>query len=57
METYFYRCPVCGFVYQVPDYWVSYAPEPQMEFPHLNLASGASCPCETLDLQESQASI
>ena len=41
METYIYRCPVCGFVYQVPDYWVSFAPE---EFAHIDFAKGDSCP-------------
>ncbi len=44
METYIYRCPVCGFVYQVPDYWVSFAPEETCEFAHIDFAKGDSCP-------------
>mgnify|MGYP005779578489 FL=1 len=44
METYIYRCPVCGFVYQVPDYWVSFAPEETCEFAHIDFAKGESCP-------------
>ncbi len=52
METYYYVCPVCGFVYQVPDYWVSYSPEPTMEFPHIDLKSGQPCPNASLVYQE-----
>ena len=36
METYYYKCPICGFVYQVPDYWVNFAPEATTEFPHIS---------------------
>ena len=43
METYYYVCPVCGFVYQVPDYWVSYSPEETMDFPHINFKTGQPC--------------
>lgn len=52
METYFYKCPVCGFVYQVPAYWVSYDPQPEMEFPHLDLRSDTACECTVLRLTE-----
>jgi len=43
METYYYKGPVCGFVYQVPDYWVSYSPEDTMEFPHIDFQTGKAC--------------
>ena len=49
--TYFYKCPVCGFVYQVPDYWVSYAPEATMEFPHIDFKTGQPCNA-ALELQD-----
>jgi hypothetical protein len=51
-ETYFYRCPVCGFVYQVPDYWVGFAPDDEMEFPHIDLNTGSDCPNVKLVLQK-----
>lgn len=54
METYFYKCPVCGFVYQVPDYWVSYSPEETMAFPHIDLKTGAACPHVELELQREE---
>ena len=50
METYFYKCPVCGFVYPVPDYWVSFAPEAAMEFAHENSETGSNCENDTLAL-------
>ena len=50
METYFYICPVCGFVYPVPDYWVSFAPEAAMEFAHENSETGSNCENDTLAL-------
>ena len=28
MEVFYYRCEVCGYVHQVPSYWMSYEPEP-----------------------------
>lgn len=48
METYYYVCPECGFVYQVPDYWVSYSPEETMDFPHINFKTGQPCANQTL---------
>ena len=44
METYTYRCPVCGFIYFVPSYWMSYSPEAETEFPHQNVDTGEDCP-------------
>ena len=49
METYYYKCPICGFVYQVPDYWVDFAPEATTEFPHISFKTGA--PCENAVLE------
>ena len=49
METYYYICPVCDFVYQVPDYWVSYSPEETMDFPHINFKTGQPCTNQTLN--------
>ena len=54
MKTYFYRCPVCGFVYQVPGYWVSYSPEKTTEFPHVSFKTGEACPNTTLILLEEE---
>jgi len=52
METYYYICPVCGFVYQVPDYWVSFSPDKEMDFPHVDLKSGKDCKNTKLVLRE-----
>ncbi|MFA9375522.1 MAG: hypothetical protein ACERKZ_02095 [Lachnotalea sp.] len=52
METYIYKCPVCGFVHQVPAYWVSFSPEPTLEFEHINFKSGEMCENIALNLQE-----
>lgn len=54
MEVYYYRCPVCGFIYQVPAYWVSYSPEAETEFPHPSLIDGKLCANVTLQLMEEQ---
>lgn len=55
MEVYYYRCPVCGFIYQVPAYWVSYSPDPETDFPHLSLVTGQMCENAKLILTEEQA--
>ena len=55
METYYYKCPVCGFVYQVPDYWVSFSPEKTMEFPHIDFKTGQECSNVVLELVEEEA--
>ena len=52
METYLYRCPVCGFIYQVPDYWVSFSPKKTCEFPHIDFSRGETCPNAVLELAE-----
>lgn len=43
MEVYYYRCAVCGYVHQVPSYWMSYAPEDTHEQMHLAPSSGEVC--------------
>ena len=50
METYFYKCPECGFVYQVPDYWVSFSPDETYDFPHIDFKTGEPCKNITLKL-------
>ena len=54
MEVYYYKCPVCGFIYQVPAYWVSYSPEDTTDFAHLSLINGQMCENITLELQPDQ---
>ncbi len=54
METFLYRCPVCGFQYSVPAYWMSYAAEPTTEFPHTKPGTDKICNNLTLELDESQ---
>lgn len=43
MEVYYYRCPVCGYVHQVPSYWMSYEPEDTHEQMHFAPGTGAVC--------------
>lgn len=43
MEVYYYKCPVCGYIHQVPAYWMSYAPEDTTDMPHLNLKTKEVC--------------
>ncbi len=43
METYFYKCPLCGFMHFIPAYWVSFAPEEEMEFEHVDAKSDENC--------------
>lgn len=49
MEVYYYKCSACGFVHQVPSYWMSYAPEETHEQMHFDPATGALCANQTLD--------
>jgi len=56
METFVYKCPVCGFLYSVPAYWMSYAAEPTTEFPHTKPGTDVICDNLTLELDESQNS-
>lgn len=43
MENYYYKCEICGYTHIVPAYWVSYNPEKNMEFPHVNIESKEDC--------------
>jgi len=52
METYIYKCPVCGFAHQVPAYWVSFSPEPTFEFEHMSFKTGEMCENTVLNLKE-----
>lgn len=54
MDNYLYRCPVCGFVYQVPEYWASYSPDAQMEFPHIRFDTGEMCENAVLNLSKEE---
>ena len=43
MEVYYYVCPVCGYVHQVPAYWMGYAPEDETDMPHIDPRNGEVC--------------
>lgn len=43
MELIYYKCPLCGFIYQVPQYWMDYSPEDEMEMEHINLETKETC--------------
>jgi rubredoxin len=43
MEMSYYKCPVCGFIYQVPEYWSGFSPEEKMELQHYNLETKEMC--------------
>jgi len=43
MENYYYKCPKCGFIYQMPEYWASYSPEDTTEYPHIDMKTGEMC--------------
>lgn len=50
MEMMTYKCPLCGFVYQVPAYWSDYDAEPKMTFEHMNLQAQKDCENKTLEI-------
>ncbi|NDL68704.1 hypothetical protein [Anaerotalea alkaliphila] len=54
MDLYYYVCPVCGFVHQVPAYWCDFSPEDTMEMEHLNLQTMDICGETSLMLKEDQ---
>lgn len=49
MEVFYYRCAACGYVHQVPSYWMSYAAEDTHEQMHFDPATKAVCANQTLD--------
>ncbi len=52
MENYFYKCNVCSFVHLVPAYWVSFSPEKEMDFLHVNPETQKDCENHVLYLSE-----
>jgi len=48
MEVFYYRCSVCGYVHQVPSYWMSYAAEDTHEQMHLTPQTREICTNQTL---------
>lgn len=50
MEMNTYKCPVCGFVYQVPAYWSDFDAEPTMELEHMNLQTQKDCDYKILEV-------
>ena len=54
MESYWYKCPVCGMTHQVPAYWMSFSPEKTYEFPHMNPETKQFCECVEMELQAEQ---
>lgn len=43
MEMVYYRCPICGFIHQVPEYWSGFSPEEEIEMMHFNLETKEMC--------------
>ena len=52
METFVYQCPICGFKYFIPSYWMSYSAEPTASFPHMEMNGDKPCENETLNFVE-----
>lgn len=52
MEVYYYQCPRCGYVHQVPAYWMGYAPEDETDMPHMDMQKGDACENTTLRYKE-----
>ena len=49
MEVYYYRCAACGYVHQVPCYWMGYAPEKTHEQMDFSPQTRAVCANASLD--------
>lgn len=49
MEVFYYRCAACGYVHQVPSYWMSYAAEDTHEQMHFDPQTKTVCANQTLD--------
>ncbi|MBM7613753.1 hypothetical protein [Alkaliphilus hydrothermalis] len=43
MEMTNYKCPLCGFTYQVPAYWSEFSPEEELEMEHFDLEAKEMC--------------
>lgn len=50
MEMLTYKCPVCGFVYQVPAYWSDFDAEATLTFEHMDFQNQKDCEETTLKL-------
>lgn len=50
METYFYKCPICGFIHLVPIHERSVLPQEEIRLEHFNLKQGEVCFCRVLKL-------
>lgn len=48
MEVYYYKCPECGYVHQVPCYWMGFSAEDTHEQMHFSPATGAVCANQSL---------
>ena len=49
MEVFYYRCKECGYVHQVPSYWMSYATEDTHEQMHFDPRTQSVCMNQELD--------
>lgn len=43
MEVYYYKCEDCGYIHQVPSYWMGYAAEETHEQMHFSPVNGSVC--------------
>jgi hypothetical protein len=50
MELLYYKCPLCGFTYQVPAYWSEFSPDEEIEMEHLDLQIKEICSMQVLKL-------
>jgi hypothetical protein len=50
MELHYYKCPQCGFRYQVPAYWSEFSPDEELEMEHLDLQTKEMCSVQVLEL-------
>ncbi len=54
MEVYYFICPTCGYVHQVPSYWVNYDKNSDYEQMHMNPKTDEVCPCQNLVFQREE---
>lgn len=45
-----YKCPTCGFVYQVPAYWSDFSAEENLEMDHVDLKNQEACANKMLEI-------
>lgn len=51
MEVYYYRCPLCKAIVQVPSYWMGYAHEDTVQQMHFDPETKQPCSQEQLDFE------